>query len=80
MSALGLPNLTGVLVLEVPGNSALAQSGLQKNDVILSINGIKTADVLTLLKQAPVLNVGQTLAVGISRHQKETTLRITAGK
>jgi hypothetical protein len=78
MSAFGLPGVTGVLVLEVPGGSALAKSGLRKNDVILSINGAKTADVAALLQQAPALTSGQTLAAGISRHQKETTLAITA--
>jgi len=76
MSAFGLPGGTGVLVLEIPGYSTLAQSGLEKNDVILSINGVKIADVAILLQQAPALTSGQTLAVGILRHQKETTLAI----
>jgi S1-C subfamily serine protease len=43
MSAFGLPGVTGVLVLEVPAdqkNDALAKAGLQKNDVILSVNGV----------------------------------------
>jgi hypothetical protein len=80
MSAFGLPGVTGVLVLEVPGNSILAHRGLQSNDVILSINGVKTADVAVLFHQAPDLTVGQTLTVGISRHQKETTLSVTVGK
>jgi S1-C subfamily serine protease len=78
MSAFGLPGVTGVLVLEVPASSTLTKSGLQKNDVILSVNGAKTADVATLLQQAPALTAGQTLVAGISRHQKETTLTITA--
>ncbi|HEV7924624.1 MAG TPA: PDZ domain-containing protein [Verrucomicrobiae bacterium] len=80
MSAFGLPGVTGVLVLEVPGNSILAHRGLQSNDVILSINGFKTADVAVLFHQAPDLTAGQTLTVGISRHQKETTLSVTVGK
>jgi S1-C subfamily serine protease len=53
-------------------------AGLRNNDVILSVNGAKTADVAALLQQAPALNAGQTLAVGISRNQKQTTLRLTS--
>jgi len=33
MSAFGLPGVTGVLVLEVPSNSALERAGLKKNEV-----------------------------------------------
>jgi hypothetical protein len=77
MSAFGLPGVTGVLVLEVPAGSALAKAGLQKNDVVLSINGDKTADVAALLRQAPALTAGQTVKVGISRTQKESVLTIT---
>jgi hypothetical protein len=80
MSAFGLPSVTGVLVLEIPGQSALAQSGLRRGDVILSINSAKTVDVAALLRQVPALNAGQPLAVGISRHQKEMTLNITTAR
>jgi len=76
MSALGLPGVTGVLVLEVPADSALAKAGLQKNDVILSVNGVKTADVASLLQPAYSLAAGQNLSVGISRDQKTITLLI----
>ena len=48
MSAFGLPGVTGVLVLEVPAQSVLSRAGLEKNDVILSINGVKAGDVATL--------------------------------
>ena len=76
MSAFGLPGVTGVLVLEVPADSALAKTGLQKNDVILSVNGAKTADVASLLQPAYSLAAGQNLSVGISRDQKAVTLLI----
>jgi hypothetical protein len=77
MSAFGLPGVTGVLVLELPAGSALARGGLQKNDVILSVNGIKTADMATLMQEAPALAAFQTLSLGISRQQKESMLTIT---
>jgi len=73
----GLPGVTGVLVLEVPADSAPAKAGLQKNDVILSVNGGRTADVATLLRQSPDPAARQTLTVGVSRNQKEILLSPT---
>jgi hypothetical protein len=70
MSAFGLPGVTGVLVLDVPADSAPARAELQKSDVILSINGAKTADTAALLRQAPALPAGSSLKIGISRDQK----------
>ena len=80
MSAFGLPGVTGVLVLGVPADSALAKARLQKNDVILTVNGEKTSDVAALLRQAPALTDGQPLKIGISRGQKESTLTVAATK
>ncbi|HXR04259.1 MAG TPA: PDZ domain-containing protein [Verrucomicrobiae bacterium] len=74
MSAFGLPGVTGVLVLEVPAGSAPAKAGLRKNDVILSVNGRKTADTAALLRQAPALPAGSSLKIGVSRDQKECVM------
>jgi len=76
MSAFGLPGVTGVLVLEVPAGSSPAKAGLQKNDVILSINGDKTAEVAALFREVPALVAGQSVKAGISRNQKEITLTL----
>jgi membrane-associated protease RseP (regulator of RpoE activity) len=76
MSAFGLPGVTGVLVLEVPAESALAKAGLRSNDVILSINGAKTTDTTTLLRQASASSAGSFLKLGISRDQKEMTVQL----
>jgi len=76
MSALGLPGVSGVLVLEVTPGSALVKAGLQKNDVIQSVNGIKTPDISTLLQQAPALAPFQTLSLGVFRQQKELVLNV----
>jgi hypothetical protein len=80
MSAFGLPRVTGVVVLEAQADSSLVKAGLQKNDVILSVNGAKTTDVATLLRQSTVLTSGQPLSVGIIRNQKEITLLLTTTK
>lgn len=77
MSAFGLPGVTGVLVLEVAADSPPAKAGLQKNDVILSVNGDKTTDAVTLLRQVPSLSARPTTQLGISRNQKEITLTLT---
>jgi hypothetical protein len=76
MSAFGLPGVTGVLVLDVPAESALAKAGLRKNDVILSVNGAKTADTAALLRQAPALPAGDSLKIGVSRDQKEMVVGV----
>ena len=76
MSAFGLPGVRGVLLLDVPGGSAPAKSGLQKNDVILSVNGADTADVAHLLRQTQALAAGRTLALGVSRGQKEIAVAL----
>ena len=75
-SALGLTGVAGVLVLEVPADSALARSGLQKGDVILSVDGSQTADVGALLQQAPSLAGFHSVALIVSRQQKEITLNL----
>jgi hypothetical protein len=80
MSAFGLPGVTGVLVLEVGADSSPMRAGLQKNDVILSVNGIKTPDFATLLRQASAPGAGQALSIGISRNQKESTLSLKTTK
>lgn len=75
-SALGLPGVTGVLVLEVPADSVLAKCGLQKGDVILSVDGFRTAEVGTLLQQARALADVQSMSLVVSRQQKEIMLNI----
>jgi len=80
MSAFGLPGVTGVLVLEVSANSPLAKSGLRKNDVILSVNGVKATDTTALLKQTPALRAGSSLKLAISRDQKEMVVELVRSK
>jgi hypothetical protein len=76
MSAFGLPGVTGVLVLEVPTGSPLAKAGLQKNDVILSLNGGKTADTAALRSLASELPAGNSVQLGFSRDQKKLVILV----
>jgi hypothetical protein len=75
MSAFGLPGVTGVLMLEVPADTRLAKAGLRKNDVILSVEGVKTADTAALQRQTRE-RPGKSLKLGVSRDQKEMTVEL----
>ena len=74
MSAFGIGR-HAVLVREVSPQSALAKGGLQKGDVILSLNGTAVNDAGTLA--ARTLPAGQNVTVVIWRNQTEMTLKIT---
>jgi hypothetical protein len=76
MSAYGLPGVTGILVLEVTAVSASAKAGLQKDDVILSVNGEKAPDTAALLRLAPISTTGSALSISVSRNQKEIEIRV----
>jgi hypothetical protein len=76
MSAFGLPGVTGILILEVPAGSALAKAGLRMNDVVLSVNGGKTADTAALLRQVPALPAGNSVKLGVSRDQNEIVVEL----
>jgi hypothetical protein len=76
MSAFGLPGVTGVLVLEIPANTAPARAGLRTGDVILSVNGAKTTDTAALLKQTPASLVDNPLRIGMSRDQKRIIIQL----
>lgn len=76
MSALGLPGVTGVLVLEVPAGSILETAGLRKQDVILSVNGTSVANASSLLGHVPTPENQRALSLGISRDQKHLTLKV----
>ena len=68
--------VTGVLVLEAPADSALAKAGLRKNDVILFVNGGKTADTAVLRQQSQSLPVGKSVKLGVFRDQKELVVQL----
>ncbi len=74
MSAFGLPGVTGVLVLEVLADSALAQVGLRKKDVIFTVNDANTVDTAAL-RQSPKSPAGNALKIEVSRDQKKIVLQ-----
>jgi len=74
-SAYGLPDETGVLVLEVAAESPAAKAGLRKDDVIRACNGqpVKTDSEL---KQCSAQAPGTKLKLSIIRKQVGSTLEL----
>ena len=76
MSAYGTAGENGILVLELPPNSPLAESGLKKDDVICRANDKPINKFNELLQQTQSLPPGHPLQIGILRQQKEMTLSV----
>lgn len=79
-SAFGLPGVSGVLVLEVPVGGALSRAGLQKGDVLVSINRAGIADVAELMQRGRRSDGEAALSIGLIRNQKEIILNLTSEK
>ena len=74
-SAYGLPDESGVLLVNVPAASQAATAGLQKDDVILACNGqpIRTVkDLLAMRDQA----AGNKITLSVIRKQKPLTVAL----
>jgi len=74
-SVYGLPDETGVLVMEVPTTSPAATAGLQKDDVIISCNDQPVRTVNDLEKHRAAA-AGKKLSITLIRKQKQITLGI----
>jgi hypothetical protein len=74
MSVYGTPGVSGILVLDVPAGSPIATSGLQKEDVILGLEGQKVEDGRSLLDHTSLLKAGQSVKIEILRAQKSHVL------
>ena len=75
-SAAGLENEEGVVVLELPDDSLAKEQGLMLNDVIIELNGQKTADVRRLMEAFQGERWKGQISLKLVRNQKETTLNV----
>ena len=75
-SAYGLPDESGVLVLEVPAQSNAAKGGLRKDDVILSCNGKEVHHIADLPRQE-IKAGSRTLTLTVRRNQQNTPVVLT---
>ncbi|HEY8747736.1 MAG TPA: PDZ domain-containing protein [Tepidisphaeraceae bacterium] len=73
VSAAGLPGETGVLMVDVPADSAAARAGLHAGDVILKVNDTAVASVAELLRLAPP---SKKFGLDVWRNQQHTQLGI----
>jgi hypothetical protein len=76
MSAFGIGS-KAVLVVTVSAESALAKSGVQKGDVILSVNGATVHNVKDLLRESSLQGPGKPLQIVISHNQKQGIVTVT---
>jgi hypothetical protein len=74
-SAYGLPDESGVLVLNVPAGSPAAKAGLQKDDVILACNGLPVRTEKDL-QQMRDKAAGKPLSLSVSRKQGLVTVKV----
>ena len=74
-SAYGLPDESGVLLLDVPATSPAAKAGLQKNDVIIACNGqpVRTTKDLQEVRDKAA---SKKLSLAIVRKQKQMTIEM----
>jgi membrane-associated protease RseP (regulator of RpoE activity) len=74
-SAYGLPDESGVLILNVPATSPIAKAGLQKDDVIVACNGkpVRTMNDLQRLRDKAA---GKKLSITITRKQKQVAVEV----
>jgi hypothetical protein len=75
-SAFGLPDETGVIVVEVGTNSLLAASGIRKNDVIIGADQQSVKNVKNLLDLYQALNWKGEIELQIFRNQQPLRIRL----
>ena len=77
--AMGLENVAGALVTDVPEGPA-AEAGIKSGDVITSFDGVTVADTRALVRQVGNTEVGKEVRVVVLRDGKTQTLKITLGR
>lgn len=74
---LGLNNVEGVHITGVTPGSGAADAGLRRDDVILRVNGVKTATMPELQEQVGRYSPGNVLKVEYVRNGKKSMARVT---
>ncbi len=78
---LGLPAIEGVYITRITPNGAADKAGLRENDVVLSINGIKTKTLPEMQEQLGSYRPGNTLHIDYMRDgKKRSTSALLQGK
>ncbi|HEY9607822.1 HhoA/HhoB/HtrA family serine endopeptidase [Allocoleopsis sp.] len=79
-SAFTIPEVNGVLIVQVLPNTPAASGGLRRGDVVTAINGqsVTTADQLQRIVENS--NVGQTLQLKLRRGNQTDTIAVRTGE
>jgi len=78
--AFGLSKPTGAVVSDVPSDSPAAHAGIQRGDVLLSVDGNTIDDVNQLRLKISMTKPGTTVHVGVFRDGKEIEVPVALGE
>jgi S1-C subfamily serine protease len=70
----------GILLTDVPANSAAAKAGLRKGDRVVAIDGEQFADQQAYLNYARMLQPGEAVAMTVNREGKQLQFQVTAAE
>lgn len=73
----GIKNLRGVFVADVNDGSAAKEAGIEKSDIITSINKITVNSTSELLEQVSRYRPGNKIEVGVSRDGNDKVFNVT---
>ena len=79
-SAYNLPSQWGVYVQKVASGSPANKAGLQKGDIIVSLNGVKMDETHDYLNMLYTYKPGDKISLGVLRDGKEMSMDITLGE
>jgi serine protease Do len=72
----GLPRIAGVVVEDFAGDSPAAQSGLQRHDVIVAVDGTPVEHVGHLQRLVAVHEPGETVTLDVVRYGESLKVRV----
>jgi serine protease Do len=78
--ALGIPGATGVVISQVTENSAAAQAGLQRGDVVQEFNGVKIESATQFRNLVARRKPGEEVEVVVLRNGNREMLTVTMGR
>jgi pimeloyl-ACP methyl ester carboxylesterase len=72
---LGLRNLRGVEVVSVLPDSTASQTGVQKGDVILGVDGVNVANPTSFVETVSAIRTGKEIQIRLNREGNELSLK-----
>lgn len=79
-SAVGLEEAKGAIVSSVTKDGPADKSGLQRNDIIVKVNGLSVADATTTTRAVGALKAGSKNKFEVLRDGKRRTITVTLGE